>query len=85
MASVDRLPRRFPVGTRYVVEGIPGDDGELTITSRRVVLPNGTVLPLPVSSQRPATRKVRRRDAVPTAGQRKVPKRKTVKVKAVKV
>lgn len=57
-----RLPSRFPVGTHYVVEGVPGNDGELLITSRYVVLPNGTQLPVPVSSPRaPAAAGPRRR------------------------
>jgi hypothetical protein len=73
MASLDRLPRRFPVGTRYVVEGVPGDDGELTITSRMVVLPNGTELP--VTPRRLAARLTRRRATVPVSGQRKAPSR----------
>ncbi len=36
-----RLPARFPVGTRYIVEGKPGKGGELRIISRYVVMPNG--------------------------------------------
>jgi len=35
------LPARFPVGTRYVVEGRPGKAGEMTIVSRQVILPSG--------------------------------------------
>jgi hypothetical protein len=35
------LPARFPVGTRYVIEGRPGKAGEMTIVSRQVILPNG--------------------------------------------
>ncbi len=54
MAGVLRLPARFPVGTHYVVEGVPGKEGELLITSRYVVLPNGIQVPLPVSSKSPA-------------------------------
>lgn len=36
-----RLPKRFPVGTTYVVEGCGGDDGHLRVFSRYVVLPGG--------------------------------------------
>ncbi|HUI15681.1 MAG TPA: hypothetical protein VL048_19665 [Xanthobacteraceae bacterium] len=36
-----RLPKRFPVGTTYVVEGHGGEDGELRVFSRYVVLPGG--------------------------------------------
>jgi hypothetical protein len=46
--SVHRLPSRFPVGTHYVIEGEPNRDGELRITSRYLVLPNGTHLDLRV-------------------------------------
>jgi hypothetical protein len=41
MASQPRLPSRFPVGTRYVVEGEPGKGGQLQIVSRYVVMPSG--------------------------------------------
>jgi hypothetical protein len=35
------LPKRFPVGTTYVVEGRGGEDGHLRVFSRYVVLPGG--------------------------------------------
>jgi len=35
------LPKRFPVGTTYVVEGRGGEDGNLCVFSRYVVLPGG--------------------------------------------
>ena len=41
MALRSRLPARFPVGTRYIVEGEPGTGGELRIVSRYVVMPSG--------------------------------------------
>jgi hypothetical protein len=41
MAVLGRLPRRFPVGTRYVLEGIPAQEGQLQVISRLIVLPNG--------------------------------------------
>ena len=59
MAAARRLPSRFPVGTHYVVEGVPGKDGELLITSRYVVLPNGTQVPLPPSAPQTARRRAR--------------------------
>lgn len=44
-APIDRtpgvLPKRFPVGARYVVEGRGGKDGHLRVFSRYVVLPSG--------------------------------------------
>jgi hypothetical protein len=60
MSVVNRLPTRFPVGTRYVIEGQPNQHGELQITSRYVVLPNGTKLDLRVEGSGPeGTRRVR--------------------------
>jgi len=41
MATQPRLPSRFPVGTRYIVEGEPGAGGQLRIVSRYVVMPSG--------------------------------------------
>ncbi len=41
MARIRRVPRRFPVGTRYVLEGIPVHEGQLQVISRLLVLPNG--------------------------------------------
>jgi len=39
--ETDRLPRRFPVGTHYIVEGGPDDKGRFRVTSRVLVFPNG--------------------------------------------
>ena len=41
MAGIGRLPRRFPVGTRYVLEGVPVKEGRLRVISRLLVLPDG--------------------------------------------
>jgi hypothetical protein len=41
MAMQPRLPSRFPVGTRYVVEGEPAKGGKLRIVSRYLVMPSG--------------------------------------------
>ncbi len=35
------LPKRFPVGTTYVLEGRGGEHGDLRVFSRYVVLPGG--------------------------------------------
>jgi hypothetical protein len=37
----NRLPKQFPVGTTYVVEGHGGEHGDLRVFSRYVVLPGG--------------------------------------------
>jgi hypothetical protein len=77
MASLVRLPWHFPVGTRYVVEGVPGEDGELKITSRVVVLPNGTELALPLSPRSLAARMARRTTARAPRRRQKRSTRKT--------
>ena len=41
MAMQPRLPARFPVGTRYIVEGEPAKGGKLRIVSRYLVMPSG--------------------------------------------
>jgi hypothetical protein len=46
------LPRRFPVGATYVVEGYGGEDGDLRVISRYVVLPGGRRINVP-SAVRP--------------------------------
>ena len=42
-----RLPRRFPVGARYVVEGYGGEKGNLRVIARYVVLPGGQRVNVP--------------------------------------
>jgi hypothetical protein len=41
------LPHRFPVGATYVVEGYGGEDGDLRVISRYVVLPGGSRINVP--------------------------------------
>lgn len=67
MPALHRLPTRFPVGTRYVIEGQPNQFGELQITSRYLVLPNGTHfdlrvddVPGPEGARRVRVRRTRR-------------------------
>ena len=42
-----RLPRRFPVGAKYVVEGYGGEEGKLRVIARYVVLPGGQRVNVP--------------------------------------
>jgi TolB-like protein len=44
---VDRLPSRFPVGTRYVIEGRRQADGGLRISMRCLEFPDGRQVRLP--------------------------------------
>jgi len=52
--SLSRLPNRFPVGTKFVIEGKRGGEGQVQVFSRYLEFPDGTFFPLPV---RPAKRK----------------------------
>jgi len=53
-SSLRRLPSRFPVGTKFVIEGKRGREGQVQVFSRYLEFPDGTFFPLPV---RPSTRK----------------------------
>jgi hypothetical protein len=63
-----RLPKRFPVGTTYVVEGRGGEDGHLRVYSRYVVLPSGERINLGGDFARPATPRADRRARNRSAG-----------------
>ena len=56
MAAIGRLPRRLPVGTRYVLEGVPSD-GRLRVISRLIVLPSGEEIDLTHEILEPAPRR----------------------------
>jgi hypothetical protein len=47
-SRADGLPSRFPVGTRYVVEGRGGGQGRLRIRLRYLEFPDGRHVELPV-------------------------------------
>lgn len=49
-----RLPSRFPVGTKFVIEGRPGREGQPQVFTRFIEFPDGTRLKLP---KRPAPQK----------------------------
>ncbi|HVV61304.1 MAG TPA: hypothetical protein VHD14_06050 [Pseudolabrys sp.] len=63
--SSHRLPSRFPVGTKFVIEGRPGKEGQ--VYSRYLEFPDGTFMPLPSRPPRKSAtsargaRRVRRR------------------------
>jgi hypothetical protein len=48
-----RMPKRFPVGATYVVEGRNGAHGVLRVLSRYVLLPDGKRIDVPVDLARP--------------------------------
>jgi len=45
------LPKRFPVGTKYVVEGRSGEPGDIRRFRRYVVLPSGRRIAVPAKTQ----------------------------------
>jgi len=63
-----RLPKQFPVGTTYVVEGRGGEDGRLRVYSRYLVLPSGERINLGGDSARPAVARADRRTRNHSAG-----------------
>jgi len=50
-----RLPRRFPVGATYVVEGYGAPEGDLRVIARYVVLPGGCRINIPSDLGRQAS------------------------------
>jgi len=52
------LPKRFPIGTTYVVEGFGGEGGALRVISRYVILPNGQRVNVPADYNQPASPRV---------------------------
>jgi len=48
----NRLPSRFPVGTKFVIEGKRGDAGQMQVFSRYLEFPDGTFVPLPAQPPR---------------------------------
>ena len=46
--ETSRLPSRFPVGTKFVIEGRRSDEGQVQVFSRYLEFPDGTFSPLPV-------------------------------------
>jgi hypothetical protein len=69
-SQVDRLPDRFPVGTRYVIEGRGGGDGRVRIHLRCLEFPDGRYVDLPVDLTK-RSRARRRRPQVRRAAMRK--------------
>ena len=46
-SSSSRLPSRFPVGTKFVIESRHGGEGQVQVFSRYLEFPDGTFFPLP--------------------------------------
>ena len=54
-----QLPRRFPIGASYVVEGFGGGKGDLRVIARYVVLPGGRRINVPTDLSNAAARRPR--------------------------
>jgi hypothetical protein len=57
--SANRLPDQFPIGSKYVVEGRGGGDGNLRVFSRYIVMPDGRRIDLPADFARAAPQRAR--------------------------
>jgi hypothetical protein len=69
MASRTRgLPSRFPVGTKFVIEGRRRGEGQVQVYRRFLEFPDGTRIRLP---PRPGKRPVSRKRATRAAASRK--------------
>jgi len=55
------LPSRFPVGTKFVIEGKRSGKGQVQVYTRYLEFPDGTFLRLPNRVAGPASRRRRRR------------------------
>lgn len=55
-----RLPKSFPVGAVYVVEGTGGDCGRLSVLARYVVMPGGKRIEVPIKFREAAAAPARR-------------------------
>jgi hypothetical protein len=64
-----RIPKRVPVGTKYVIEGRSQGEGRVHVFSRYVVFPDGRCFELP-SDVPPAAMPRARRSASPGARRR---------------
>jgi hypothetical protein len=57
----NRLPKAFPVGAVYVVEGKGGEHGRLKVSARYVVMPGGKRINVPPRQRETASGSGRRR------------------------
>ena len=60
MRKAKGLPSRFPVGTKFVIEGRPAADGEAQVFKRHIEFPDGRYLQLPARTEKPRSAALRR-------------------------
>jgi hypothetical protein len=72
----DRLPKRFPVGTRYIVEGRGDTKGHLDIRLRYLEFPDGRHLDLPAEPSVDLARRMQHRRQPPSRISKIVSRRK---------
>ena len=60
-SSLSRLPSRFPVGTKFVIEGRRAAEGQVQVYSRYLEFPDGTLFRLPKRAGKRKTAPVGRR------------------------
>jgi hypothetical protein len=60
--SSNRLPSRFPVGTKFVIEGRRAGEGEVQVFKRYIEFPDGTHLRLPKQPDKRRSVLARRRN-----------------------
>jgi hypothetical protein len=74
-----RLPNRFPVGSRYVVEGRGDGDGNLRVFSRYVLLPDGRRIDIPADLVRPHRPRTHRNRRIQPVARRSAPPARQLK------
>jgi hypothetical protein len=55
-----RLPKSFPVGAVYVVEGTGGHQGRLSVSARYVIMPSGERIDVPAKPHEGTAARARR-------------------------
>ena len=63
MRKPKTLPSRFPIGTKFVIEGKRAGEGKVQVFNRYIEFPDGTLLRLPKRRTKPG----RRRAAAPAS------------------
>jgi hypothetical protein len=63
-----RLPKSFPAGAVYVVEGTGGDHGHLSVSARYVLMPGGKRIDVPAKPREEAAAPARRQLRLVSSG-----------------